>query len=234
MDSPAADIAMFSTVPSSPLRLPSTPDGMGSASKRRRQLLAPRRSISHEAMDVDMQGITFRFPVSGGGQDDQGTYLCVVSRDYGAVADSVRMPRRPVRARRPTSLFAMDDALASRPRRMSRSSSAPSYLYDSLSSDEEDYSSPIDDSGLETPPSPPLTPTKKAASPKRKPPSKSKTCVSCGTTKTPMWRDDAQGNAMCNACGIRFKKGGVRCKDCLYVFRKDDMRHDCPRCGREQ
>ena len=30
-----------------------------------------------------------------------------------------------------------------------------------------------------------------------------KQCASCGTKKTPLWRDAEDGTSLCNACGIR-------------------------------
>ena len=33
-----------------------------------------------------------------------------------------------------------------------------------------------------------------------------KECASCGTFKTPLWRDAEDGTHLCNACGIRYKK----------------------------
>ncbi|KAJ3299780.1 hypothetical protein HK104_007058 [Borealophlyctis nickersoniae] len=35
------------------------------------------------------------------------------------------------------------------------------------------------------------------------------TCSNCKTTKTPLWRRDAQGEPLCNACGLFFKLHGV-------------------------
>mmetsp|Transcript_8759 Transcript_8759/g.26334 ORF Transcript_8759/g.26334 Transcript_8759/m.26334 type:complete len:137 (+) Transcript_8759:157-567(+) len=36
-------------------------------------------------------------------------------------------------------------------------------------------------------------------------------CVSCGTTSTPMWRAGPEGpKSLCNACGLRWKKGALR------------------------
>ncbi len=62
---------------------------------------------------------------------------------------------------------------------------------------------------------------------------KSKTCASCNTKKTPLWRDADDGTPYCNACGIRFKKYRVRCPACLYVPRKDEKTADntCFMCG---
>jgi len=34
-------------------------------------------------------------------------------------------------------------------------------------------------------------------------------CTNCQTTNTPLWRRDAEGNPLCNACGLFFKLHGV-------------------------
>jgi len=57
--------------------------------------------------------------------------------------------------------------------------------------------------------------------------SKTKTCASCGTKKTPLWRDADDGTPYCNACGIRFKKYRVRCPACLYIPRKEEKTNNC-------
>jgi hypothetical protein len=37
-----------------------------------------------------------------------------------------------------------------------------------------------------------------------------KTCLHCGTSKTPQWREGPQGRStLCNACGVRYKQGGL-------------------------
>jgi PHP family Zn ribbon phosphoesterase len=41
-----------------------------------------------------------------------------------------------------------------------------------------------------------------------------KPCVNCGTTDTPQWRQGVNGvRNLCNACGVRFRKGQL---DHLY------------------
>lgn len=74
---------------------------------------------------------------------------------------------------------------------------------------------------------------KRGYSPKIKPIHKSKTCASCKTKKTPLWRDSEDGISYCNACGIRFKKYRVRCSNCQYIPRKDEreMSKQCCHCG---
>ncbi|KAJ2537887.1 hypothetical protein EV175_006587, partial [Coemansia sp. RSA 1933] len=34
-------------------------------------------------------------------------------------------------------------------------------------------------------------------------------CVNCGTTETPLWRRDNDGNTVCNACGLHYKHHNV-------------------------
>ncbi|KAG8441321.1 hypothetical protein GDO86_006886 [Hymenochirus boettgeri] len=52
-------------------------------------------------------------------------------------------------------------------------------------------------------------------------PKQNKRCASCKTQKTPLWRDAEDGTPLCNACGIRYKKYGVRCYDCWNIPKKD-------------
>ncbi|XP_064626495.1 uncharacterized protein LOC135487082 [Lineus longissimus] len=56
-----------------------------------------------------------------------------------------------------------------------------------------------------------------------------KQCASCGTKKTPLWRDAEDGTPLCNACGIRYKKYRIRCSYCWYVPRKAGK--SCPICS---
>ena len=59
-----------------------------------------------------------------------------------------------------------------------------------------------------------------------------KECASCGTGKTPLWRDAEDGTHLCNACGIRWKKYHVRCIQCWYIPRKDEKGFPkCLGCG---
>eukprot|EP00243_Klebsormidium_subtile_P012293 TRINITY_DN7408_c0_g1_i1.p1 TRINITY_DN7408_c0_g1~~TRINITY_DN7408_c0_g1_i1.p1 ORF type:complete len:296 (+),score=62.15 TRINITY_DN7408_c0_g1_i1:270-1157(+) len=54
-------------------------------------------------------------------------------------------------------------------------------------------------SDLEDPDTPTEADSGKLASPR--------TCINCGTTKTPLWRNGPEGyKSLCNACGIRLKK----------------------------
>lgn len=53
-------------------------------------------------------------------------------------------------------------------------------------------------------------------------------CASCQATKTPYWRDSWSTDLMlCNACGLRFQKFGVRCDTCYYVPRKEEGGFGC-------
>ncbi|XP_063786272.1 GATA-type zinc finger protein 1 isoform X2 [Pseudophryne corroboree] len=60
--------------------------------------------------------------------------------------------------------------------------------------------------------------------------SRNKQCASCKTQKTPLWRDAEDGTPLCNACGIRYKKYGLRCGQCWNIPKKDGK--SCTRyCG---
>ncbi|XP_048452029.1 GATA-type zinc finger protein 1 [Rhincodon typus] len=59
-----------------------------------------------------------------------------------------------------------------------------------------------------------------------------KSCVSCGTGKTPLWRDAEDGTPLCNACGIRYKKYRIRCSNCWHIPKKEGLAFvRCLRCG---
>ncbi|XP_071953752.1 uncharacterized protein [Antedon mediterranea] len=59
-----------------------------------------------------------------------------------------------------------------------------------------------------------------------------KICSSCGTKKTPLWRDAEDGTPLCNACGIRYKKYRIRCVSCWFIPRKEGKANTkCHRCG---
>ncbi|KAF0987383.1 hypothetical protein HZS_6329 [Henneguya salminicola] len=56
-------------------------------------------------------------------------------------------------------------------------------------------------------------------------------CNSCETLITPLWRHTLEGIALCNACGIRFRKYQLKCNNCHYVPTKYE--HGlifCPAC----
>lgn len=60
----------------------------------------------------------------------------------------------------------------------------------------------------------------------------SRFCLSCGTSKTPYWRESwTPNNFLCNACGLRFSKFKKKCSKCLYIPRKEDKTGQrCPMC----
>ncbi|KAG4301333.1 hypothetical protein PCANB_002316 [Pneumocystis canis] len=73
-------------------------------------------------------------------------------------------------------------------------------------------------------------------------------CVSCGCSNTPCWRPSWYGNTglLCNSCGLRYKKIGVRClnKNCRHIPLRSEFREmksrvkgnaaiDCIKCGGE-
>ncbi|KAJ7372808.1 GATA-type zinc finger protein 1 [Desmophyllum pertusum] len=62
-----------------------------------------------------------------------------------------------------------------------------------------------------------------------------KECASCGTFKTPLWRDAKDGTHLCNACGIRYKKYGIRCVRCWYIPKNKEEKAlpCCTSCGRK-
>ncbi|KAK7495061.1 hypothetical protein BaRGS_00013701 [Batillaria attramentaria] len=59
-----------------------------------------------------------------------------------------------------------------------------------------------------------------------------KSCASCGTRRTPLWRDAEDGTPLCNACGIRYRKYRMRCGQCWHIPRKDNKVYPaCSQCG---
>ena len=59
-----------------------------------------------------------------------------------------------------------------------------------------------------------------------------KICSSCGTKKTPYWREGWEPSiTLCNACGIRYHKYKKFCTSCIAIARKDEKgRLHCPGC----
>ncbi|XP_030051154.1 GATA-type zinc finger protein 1 isoform X2 [Microcaecilia unicolor] len=61
---------------------------------------------------------------------------------------------------------------------------------------------------------------------------RNKCCASCRTEKTPLWRDAEDGTPLCNACGIRYKKYGIRCFKCWNIPKKEGKAcSKCSNCG---
>lgn len=60
-----------------------------------------------------------------------------------------------------------------------------------------------------------------------------RTCISCGASKTPYWREAWNPYVLlCNACGLRYSKFKRHCLVCSYVPRKEDKgRRRCSQCG---
>ncbi|EGD82068.1 hypothetical protein PTSG_02749 [Salpingoeca rosetta] len=58
-----------------------------------------------------------------------------------------------------------------------------------------------------------------------------KRCKCCGCNTTPLWRDFGPNLPLCNACGIRFKKYGCVCRECIYVpCKQESSLSYCKRC----
>lgn len=94
------------------------------------------------------------------------------------------------------------------------------------------YSTPVRD--WQAKPSKRKLPIAATGSPKKVPKNdtKGKTCFSCNTKKTPLWRDAEDGTPYCNACGIRYKKYRIRCPRCNFIPHKDECsRNICSACG---
>ena len=180
------------------------------------------------------------FPAS---KDDRGALLsfrmCQLSSDSSIslkISCSFNNWRngRPYKARR--MLFCDDIPRKPRPQQQPRHrkpTRAKKPNHSICYSAEPNYSDFIDDADDEMDQidllSPPSTPLPKLTTEAETPlPSKSirnskKTCYSCHTTKTPLWRDSEDGIPYCNACGIRYRKYRIRCSGCDYVPHKDEL-----------
>ncbi|XP_048788870.1 GATA-type zinc finger protein 1 [Lagopus muta] len=74
----------------------------------------------------------------------------------------------------------------------------------------------------------------RSAPPAPGPPPRS--CASCKTQRTPLWRAAENGTPLCNACGIRYRKYRRRCRRCWSVPRRSALPPPaarCPQCGAE-
>ncbi len=147
---------------------------------------------------------------------------------------------RPYKARR--MLFCEDTVIKNtqpRHRKPTRAKKPNHTIVSPPYSTEPSYSDFIDDADDEMDQidllSPPSTPLPKLSTEEIPLPSKivrytkttsstnKKTCYSCHTTKTPLWRDSEDGIPYCNACGIRYRKYRIRCSKCYYIPHKDEL-----------
>eukprot|EP00039_Didymoeca_costata_P004815 m.76347 g.76347 ORF g.76347 m.76347 type:complete len:475 (-) comp12552_c0_seq1:142-1566(-) len=59
-------------------------------------------------------------------------------------------------------------------------------------------------------------------------------CACCQTRNTPMWREGHNSTRLCNACGLRWAKYGVACRNCNYIPGKSEVSNPlCTKCGKE-
>eukprot|EP00039_Didymoeca_costata_P001288 m.51263 g.51263 ORF g.51263 m.51263 type:complete len:260 (+) comp10722_c1_seq1:226-1005(+) len=57
-------------------------------------------------------------------------------------------------------------------------------------------------------------------------------CHCCGDTETRTRRRGPGGVTLCNACGIRWLRHGVCCKECKYIPKNFRGLKRCPKCGK--
>ncbi|PVU98179.1 hypothetical protein BB561_000073 [Smittium simulii] len=65
---------------------------------------------------------------------------------------------------------------------------------------------------------------KKSAKTPKKTATLNRVCASCKVNSTPCWRPGWDSlMSLCNSCGLRYKKGGIFCKNCSYVPMKTEI-----------
>eukprot|EP01137_Pigoraptor_chileana_P010206 Opistho-2@59477 len=243
-DGARISISDCAIAPASPV--PSlAPTFFGSSSRRKSE---PRRSIS--ATGTSQPGVLFRFPsLTSSDEAEAGHFLVVLSKEYASSRRSARrrrlqqLRRRAIEeeraakdAREGKSAHAPDCAVPASPppsddapeaddddefaAYIARTQpvhvpSAGNHRHQRTRTASESSSALASSEGSTSPyPQHMHTPQHGGRGPKE--------CASCGTRKTPMWRDDPEGTPLCNACGIRYKKYRVRCPGCRYIPRKDE------------
>eukprot|EP01136_Pigoraptor_vietnamica_P037545 Opistho-1_new@105629 len=218
-------------------KAPASPVPSVASGVSRRRKAIPRRSLVHPSSEP---GILFRFRslVDDARDLDAASFLVVLGKDFGSNRRSARRHRMMMMRRK-----ALEEQEA-REKAAKVATTTPPPSDDAGDASDDDFaayiartqpspapqrrqrtmstSSSVTYAGSSFQPAPELHASPRAGA---------KECASCGTRKTPMWRDDPEGTPLCNACGIRYKKYRVRCPGFRYIPRKDENPHGkCSKC----